>query len=188
MDTLRSIASDVADIVRSGGRRAETSATGCESSVPELRITVDKEKAIDKGLTVGQVIQFVATKLAGKNEITQATLDGKNLSIYIIDGTERRHHARRISRISKWKRRSGDKTEMVRIGDIAEIVEEAPELYQHLAAEKQQRVVTVSFTVGRGLQRRTTSATRWKRSSPITPCRTATQWRLLAKTRRSRAL
>ncbi|MCI5661651.1 MAG: efflux RND transporter permease subunit [Clostridia bacterium] len=146
MDTLRSIASDVADIVRTVDG-AQNVSDGLESSVPEMRITVDKEKAIDKGLTVGQVIQFVATKLAGKNEITQATLDGKNLSIYIIDGRNAGITPDDLEDL-EMEATLGDKTEMVRIGDIASVEEAAS--FTSISRENQQRVVTVSFTVGEG--------------------------------------
>ena len=144
MDTLRSIASDVADIVRTVDG-AQNVSDGLESSVPEMRITVDKEKAIDKGLTVGQVIQFVATKLAGKTEITQATLDGKNLSIYIIDGRNAGITPDDLEDL-EMEATLGDKTEMVRIGDIASVEEAAS--FTSISRENQQRVVTVSFTVG----------------------------------------
>ncbi len=146
MDTLRSIASDVADIVRTVDG-AQNVSDGLESSVPEMRITVDKEKAIDKGLTVGQVIQFVATKLAGKTEITQATLDGKNLSIYIIDGRNAGVTPDDLEDL-EMEATLGDKTEMVRIGDIASVEEAAS--FTSISRENQQRVVTVSFTVGEG--------------------------------------
>ena len=144
MDTLRSIASDVADIVRTVDG-AQNVSDGLESSVPEMRITVDKEKAIDKGLTVGQVIQFVATKLAGKTEITQATLGGKNLSIYIIDGRNAGITPDDLEDL-EMEATLGDKTEMVRIGDIASVEEAAS--FTSISRENQQRVVTVSFTVG----------------------------------------
>ena len=146
MDTLRSIASDVADIVRTVDG-AQNVSDGLESSVPEMRITVDKEKAIDKGLTVGQVIQFVATKLAGKTEITQATLDGKNLSIYIIDGRNAGITPDDLEDL-EMEATLGGKTEMVRIGDIASVEEAAS--FTSISRENQQRVVTVSFTVGEG--------------------------------------
>ncbi len=146
MDTLRSIASDVADVVRTVDG-AQNVSDGLESSVPEMRITVDKEKAIDKGLTVGQVIQFVATKLAGKTEITQATLDGKNLSIYIIDGRNAGITPDDLEDL-EMEATLGGKTEMVRIGDIASVEEAAS--FTSISRENQQRVVTVSFTVGEG--------------------------------------
>ncbi len=146
MDTLRAIAADVAEIVRSIDGATDVS-DGLEASVPEMRIAVDKEKAIDKGLTVGQVIQFLATKLAGKTEITQATLDGKNLSIYVLDGRNSGITPDDLEDL-EMEATLGEKSEMVRIGDIATV--EESESFTSISRENQQRVVTVSFNVAEG--------------------------------------
>ena len=69
VDTLRSIASDVAEIVASVEGTTDID-DGQDAAVPEMRITVDREKATDHNLTTGQVLQIVATKLAGKTEIS----------------------------------------------------------------------------------------------------------------------
>ena len=146
MDPLRAIAADVAEIVRSIDGATDVS-DGLEASVPEMRITVDKEKAIDKGLTVGQVIQFLATKLAGKTEITQATLDGKNLSIYVLDGRNSGIAPDDLEDL-EMEATLGEKSEMVRVGDIASV--EESESFTSISRENQQRVVTVSFNVAEG--------------------------------------
>ena len=146
MDTLRAIAADVAEIVRSIDGATDVS-DGLESSVPEMRVTVDKEKAIDKGLTVGQVIQFLATKLAGKTKITQATLDGKSLSIYVLDGRNSDITPDDLENL-EMEATLGEKSEMVRIGDIASV--EESESFTSISRENQQRVVTVSFNVAEG--------------------------------------
>ena len=75
IDGLQAVAKDVAEIVRSLEGATEID-DGLEASVPELRITGDQELATDHNLTVGQVYQFIAKKIYGKMEITEATLDG----------------------------------------------------------------------------------------------------------------
>lgn len=146
MDTLRAIAADVTEIVKNVDGAVNVD-DGLESSVPEMRITVDKEKAIDKGLTVAQVIQFVATKLAGKTEITQATLDGRNMSIYVLDGRNSGITPDSLEDL-EIEATLGAKTEMVRIGDIATI--EEADSFTSISRENQQRMVTVSFEVADG--------------------------------------
>ena len=69
LNTLQEIACDVADIARNTEGTVDVN-DGLEDSVPEMRIVVDKEKAIDNGLTTAQVYQFVAQKLMDKVEIT----------------------------------------------------------------------------------------------------------------------
>ncbi len=146
VEQLRAIAADVAEIVRSVDGAAEVD-DGLENSVPELSVTVDKEKAIDKNLTVGQVLQFVATKIAGKTEISQATLDGRTLSIYLIDGRNSDITPENLEDL-EIEVTSGDKSEMVRIGDIAEIAQ--TQSMGTIHRQQQQRVVTVSFAVAEG--------------------------------------
>ena len=146
VEQLRAIAADVAEIVRSVDGAAEID-DGLENSVPELSVTVDKEKAIDKNLTVGQVLQFVATKIAGKTEISQATLDGRTLSIYLIDGRNSDITPENLEDL-EIEVTSGDKSEMVRIGDIAEIAR--TQSMGTIRRQQQQRVVTVSFAVAEG--------------------------------------
>ena len=145
-DTLRAIAADVTEIIRGVDGTTEIS-DGMEDAVPEIRITVDKEKATDKNLTVGQVLQFVATKLAGKTEITQATMDGKKLSIYVVDGRNSSITPDTLEDL-EIEVTSGDESEMVRIGDIADVAE--TQSFSSIARRDQQRIMTVSFQVADG--------------------------------------
>ena len=93
--TLRQIAGEVAQIIAGVEGTAEID-DGLEASVPEISITVDKERATDYNLTVGQVLQFVATKLAGKTEITEAELTARH-------GGVRPRRAQRRSRRTRWR-------------------------------------------------------------------------------------
>ena len=69
-DTLRTIAGEVASIVKSTPGTAEVT-DGQEESSTETRITVDKAKAMENGLTVAQVYQKVSEVIAdGKTATT----------------------------------------------------------------------------------------------------------------------
>ena len=146
MDTLHTIAREVAAIVETVEGATEIS-DGMEDAVPEMRITVDKERATDKNLTVGQVLQFVATKLAGKTEITEATLDGKTMSIYLVDGRNADITPKDLEDL-EIEVTSGDEAEMVRIGDIAEITE--TESSATISRVNQRRTMSVSFMIADG--------------------------------------
>ncbi len=145
-DTLQAIARDVAGIAATVEGATEIN-DGLQEAVPEIRITVDKELASDKNLTVGQVLQFVATKLAGKTEITQATLDGKNLSIYVLDGRNASITPDMLEDL-EIEAVSGDKAEMVRIGDIANVTEALS--FGTITRSNQQRTTSVSFQIAEG--------------------------------------
>ena len=146
IDGLQAVAKDVAEIVRSLEGATEID-DGLEASVPELRITVDKELATDHNLTVGQVYQFIAKKIYGKMEITEATLDGETLSIYLIDGRNASITPDALEDL-EIEVTSGDKSEMVRIGDIA-AVEEA-QSFTAISRANQQRTLAVSFQIAEG--------------------------------------
>ncbi|MGN0801271.1 MAG: efflux RND transporter permease subunit, partial [Candidatus Faecivicinus sp.] len=146
IDGLQSVARDVAEIVRGLDGAAEID-DGLEASVPEIRITVDKELATDHNLTVGQVYQFIAKKLYGKMEITQASLDGETLSIYLIDGRNASITPDMLADL-EMEVTSGDKSEMVRIGDIATVADS--ESFSTIKRENQQRTLSVSFQIAEG--------------------------------------
>ncbi len=89
----------------------------------------------------------MATKIAGKTEISQATLDGRTLSIYLIDGRNSDITPENLEDL-EIEVTSGDKSEMVRIGDVAEIAQ--TQSTGSIRRQQQQRVVTVSFAVAEG--------------------------------------
>ena len=146
LDTLQTIAKDVAEIARNVEGTAEVD-DGLESAVPEMRIVVDKEKARDNNLTVGQVLQFVATKLSGKVKITSAELDGKNLSIYLIDDRNGDITPETLADLTT-EVTSGDRSDMVRIGDIADI--EETQSLSTIRRSDQKRTHSVTFAIAEG--------------------------------------
>ena len=146
IDTLQAIAADVAELARQTEGAIDVD-DGLEDAVPELRIQVDKEKAIDKGLTTAQVFQFIAQKVAGRVEITQVTLDGSTMSVYLQDGANRDLRPEALEDL-EIKAEREEETELVRIGDIA-TVREALSL-STIDRASQRRLVTVSFAVAEG--------------------------------------
>ena len=146
VETLRAIASDVSEIVR-GVEGTTAIDDGLEASVPEIRITVDKERATDYNLTVGQVLQFVATKLAGKTEITEAALDGKSMSVYIIDGRNSSITPDTLADLEIEAETTAG-SELVRLGDIAQI--EQTQSLSSITRSSQRRQVSVTFDAAEG--------------------------------------
>lgn len=82
LDTLQEIATEVAAIVESVEGTAEVS-DGMEESGREFRITIDKDKAIDYGLTVAQVYTQIAPKLASASSSTVLAAADKDYNIYV---------------------------------------------------------------------------------------------------------
>ena len=140
---LRAIATDVAAMLAQIPGTAEID-DGLGRSTPELTVTVDKEKAIDNGLTVAQVFQYIAGRLAGAVEVTQMSVDGKALAVTVV---EDKNLALRPGDIADMEIEAtvGEETRFVRIGDIADITE--TESLRSIARKAQQRLVTVSCGV-----------------------------------------
>ena len=146
LPTLRQAAAEVAEIAR-GVEGAGDVSDGLEESVPELTVTVDKNAANEEGLTVAQVYQFVATKLAGVQEITQVTLDGKEYPVTVADGRDLALQPQDIENL-EIEVTQQDGVKMVRVGDIA-TVDETMSL-SSIARREQQRTVTVTMNAAEG--------------------------------------
>ena len=146
LDQLQSIALDVAALARQTEGITDVD-DGLEDAVPELRVQVDKEKATDEGLTTGQILQFVAQKVADRVEITQVTLDGRELSIYLQDGANRDLRPSDLEDL-EIEVDGEEENKLVRIGDVAEILDS--QSLSTIDRADQNRMVTVSFAIADG--------------------------------------
>ena len=146
LQVLQDIAKDVAELARQTEGIVDVD-DGLEDAVPELRVEVDKEKAADENLTTGQVLQFVAQKVAGRVEISRVTLDGRELGIYLEDGANSKLKPADIENL-EIEVDSKDKNKLVRIGDVAEIRDS--QSLSTISRASQRRLVTVSFGIAEG--------------------------------------
>lgn len=87
IDTLRKIAGEVAAIVESV-EGTEQVQDGLAESDEELRIIVNREKAVNYGLTVAQVFSEIAAKLAEASTATTLAGDDKDYSVYVMNGRD----------------------------------------------------------------------------------------------------
>lgn len=87
IDKIKEIAEDVAAIVDSVEGTAEVS-DGMEESTEELRIIVDKEKAMEYSLTVAQVFTQIQPKLAEATSSTTLEESAKDYGVYVINGSD----------------------------------------------------------------------------------------------------
>ena len=87
LDTLRSIASDVATIVSSVEGTTEVD-DGLGESDEELRVIIDRDKAINYGLTVAQVYSQIYTKLADASSATTLVAADKDYNVYVMSGND----------------------------------------------------------------------------------------------------
>ena len=85
LDTLRTIAGEVAAIVESVEGTAQVD-DGLGESNEELRIIIDRDKAINYGLTVAQVFTQISSKLAEASSATTLVAADKDYSVYVMHG------------------------------------------------------------------------------------------------------
>lgn len=82
LDTLQRIAKDIAAIVE-GVEGTEAVSDGLEESTGELRIIIDKDKAIGHGLTVAQVFAQIQPKLASAASATTFETETEEFDVYV---------------------------------------------------------------------------------------------------------
>lgn len=83
LDTLQTVAKDVAEMIAGVEGVGEVS-DGMEDAEEELRITVDKEAAMEYGLTVAQVFSQVSVRLAEAASATTLEESDKDYGVYVI--------------------------------------------------------------------------------------------------------
>ena len=114
-----------------------------ENPSAQLMITVDKDEAMKKGLTVAQVYQTVAEEVAADTAATKIMMDGSEYSIYVLDGGEEQISIDDIAEIEV----SGENGS-AKISEIAEVTtEDSPASIYRI---NQQRYMTVTALVEEG--------------------------------------
>ena len=82
IDTLQKIAAEVAGIVE-GVEGTENVSDGLGDSTGELRVLIDRDKAIQHGMTVAEVFQQMAAKLAESSSATTLESVEMEYSVYV---------------------------------------------------------------------------------------------------------
>ena len=83
IDTLQKIATEVAEIVSTVEGTEEVS-DGQQERAPEVRILIDRKKAMDHGLTVGQIFGQLSGKLAEPTSSTILTTEIKEYDVMVM--------------------------------------------------------------------------------------------------------
>ena len=87
IDTLRDIATDISKIVEATEGTFEVS-DGMEEDKEDLRIIIDRDKAIEHGLTVAQIFQQIAAKLAASTSATTFETEIKDYDVYVKNAND----------------------------------------------------------------------------------------------------
>lgn len=87
LDTLQQIAREVAAIVEATEGTAKVS-DGLEEATGEMRILIDRDKAMDQGLTVAAVYQQIAAKLKDASSATTFETTAKEYEVYVKNAND----------------------------------------------------------------------------------------------------
>ncbi|MCM1134989.1 MAG: efflux RND transporter permease subunit [Clostridium sp.] len=87
IDVMQKIAIDIAAIVESV-EGTENVSDGLEESTGELRVIVDRDKAIEHGMTVAEVFQQLSAKLAESSSVTTLETADNEYGIYVKHGSD----------------------------------------------------------------------------------------------------
>lgn len=140
LDTLQAIARDLGDILQEVEGTVDVT-YGQEETLTELRIVVDKNQAMAKGLTVAQVYAKVASTLSQGKAATSLTMDSQDYPVILVDEASQNMTAGDLASIElTGKGLEGDIK--VSLGDIASIQEGTG--LASIRRDKQQRYLSVT--------------------------------------------
>lgn len=147
LDTLQRIAGEVAAIVESVEGTAEVS-DGMEEAAEELRITVDRDRAMEYGLTVAQVFSKISARLAESGAATALAADEKDYNVYVISATDKALTRQALKQLEIEGTGESGETVTVKLGEIAEF--EAAESLTSIRRSEQTRYLSVSAAIADG--------------------------------------
>lgn len=143
IDTLRDISDDIADILKDTKGTTEIE-TGFGDNAIEMRIVVNKEKAMEEGLTVAQVYSNVSKLISEGKTATTINVNNKDYPIIVVnsknDGVTRDNLENLEIEVSK----EGEEKN-IRLGDIAKISE--AQGLKAINRDSQERYVSVTAKI-----------------------------------------
>ncbi|MDR1002845.1 MAG: efflux RND transporter permease subunit [Oscillospiraceae bacterium] len=148
LDTLTAVSRDIAGIMQKVEGTTEIDDGTGESSA-ELRVIVDKNKAILKNLTVAQVYAKLAERLSSNNNATTVTIDSEEYPVVVIDGTKDAVTEENIGDfvVGTVTDKDGE-TQDVKLSDVADITD--GESLKSILRDNQVRYITVSCALQTG--------------------------------------
>ncbi len=147
LDTLQRLAKEVAAIVETVEGTKDVS-DGLEESTGELRIIVDRNKAIEHGLTVAQVFQQIQTKIADATSATTLETEIKEYDVFVENAGDMALTRKLIKELEIERTKQDGTKETVPLTDIATFEETiAP---KSVNRTDQTRYVSVSAAIADG--------------------------------------
>jgi len=147
LDTLQEIAVDLAGRLETIEGLSEIS-DGLEETTGELRVIIDREKAIAHGLTVAQVFAELNTRLADPTSATTLTTEIKDYDVLVMKGEDAQLTRDAVEELILTVAKQDGTYESVPLRDIADF--ERTEGVTAISRDAQSRVITVSAAIAEG--------------------------------------
>ena len=147
IDTLQTIAADIAQIVRDTEGTTEVS-DGMEDSTEELRIIIDRDKAIGHGLTVAQIFQQISAKLADASSATTLETEIREYDVYVKNANDTALTRDTVKKIKIDVTKKDGTKEKITLADIADF--ETKQSPNAVNRADQNRYIGVSAAIADG--------------------------------------
>ncbi|MCM1188258.1 MAG: efflux RND transporter permease subunit [bacterium] len=147
LDELQRIAEEVAAVVESVEGTARVS-DGLEETEEELRVVIDREKAVRYGLTVAQVYSQIYGRLAEAGSATTLVAADRDYNVYVMDGNDIELTRALLREISITGTDENGENAEIPLEEIASF--EAAAALTSINRQDQSRYVTVSAAIADG--------------------------------------
>lgn len=147
LDRIKSMAADVAKIL-SDVEGTKNVSDGIEEKTLELRLVVDKNKAMEYQLTTAQVYQMLQQKLADASSATTLTTLSKDYSVFVVSDTDETLTREKIKKLTVTGKDKENKEVEVPLSEIVQFQD--TEGFSSINREEQSRYVTVTAEVDDG--------------------------------------
>ena len=146
-DTLQEAATMIADTLDKVDG-AQNAFNGIEETTRELRISVDKEKAMKKGLTVAQVFMDISGMMTSEKQATLLETGSDSLTVQVVDGSAKELTEKDIrDHVIETTDMKGEKI-TAKLSDIATITE--ADSLNNITRIDQKRYLNVTADVADG--------------------------------------
>ena len=141
LDTLKQIAGDVAEILSSVDGTKNVS-DGIEEKTVEMRLVVDKNKAMSYQLTTAQIYQFLQQKLAEASSATTLSTESSDYDVLVISDADETLTRDKIKELTIEGTNADQKKEDIPLSDLVEFVD--TEGFSSIKRDAQNRYVSAT--------------------------------------------
>ncbi|MEE0931117.1 MAG: efflux RND transporter permease subunit, partial [Acutalibacteraceae bacterium] len=145
LDKLQKTANDIEGIIKNVDGIEETD-NGIADTTTEIRISVDKEKAMEKSLTVAQVFQQVSSIIKSENTATSlSNTDGSSVDVVVVEQKKQNIKVEDLLDKEITYTDTEGKEKSITLGEISEITK--ADAMNSISRDNQRRYLTVTGTI-----------------------------------------